>query len=483
MHGYEIHQQIKAEGIDDWFHISMPGIYYSLGKLRDRDLVTETRQRRSGGADKAIYHVTEAGRTAFFDALDKQLGGRTPPRFDYDLGVFLLNRMPVQRALTLLNQRKEYLGECVADVEARLQQMREQGVWPNRIAILDHTYRFLHMEQAWLSDLIDDIQGDSSLTTSPLRAGLMVLSGDLHDFHLPDLIRLVASGKHTGTLTITDGIVVRSIGFTHGRPTDASCIRRDSETGVQPSSTKILSDIYDLFRWQEGKFTFDQSPHPREACVPLDMSALELVLRGCRWVDNWEIIQRLVPATEAIFELGLSEDQLSGLSLNPQEQRIVEAMDSLQNVASLARSLNMTLFETSRCIYGLTAVGVLRSADLDRIRVRRAFREIAELMCRSTVAWRKAPDDRTCEDEVNSCCGSLPIRIVDGHIADETNPSLKTEHLVTLYTEFLRAQIDVVGRRFGIDNARQSFQRSIKQLVPELQDVADRVGFKKLIEA
>ena len=482
MHGYELHQLVKHEGIDDWLNVSMPGIYYSLGKLRDRALVTESRQRRAGGADKAIYRVTEAGRAAFFDALEEQLSGQSLPRFDYDLGVFFLNRMPMQRALDLLDQRQRFLATRAAEVELKLQETRRQELAAASVAILDHVARYLSVEREWLSDLIESIQGDASLDTDGQRSRLMVLSGDLHDYHLPDLIRLIASGKHSGALTVTDGIVVRTIGFAQGRPIDALCQRRGSEAAGQMHRQEVLNSIYDLFRWQEGRFTFDQSPKSREGCIPLDMSARELILRGCRWVDNWEIIQRLVPSTEAIYELVLRPGQIADLELAPGERRIVEMIDNLHDVSSVARLLGATLFETSRHIYGLVAVGILRAADLDRIRVRRAFREIAELMCHSTFPWRAGPGDHTCEDEVNACCSSLPIRIVDGHIADETLPSMPTDELVTLYTEFLRAQFAVISERFGRDRARQSFGQTITQLVPELQDVADRFGFKRLAD-
>ena len=40
--------------------------------------------------------------------------------------------------------------------------------------------------------------------------GLMLLTGDLHDFHLPDLIKLIVSSKHSGTLTVTDGTFTRT---------------------------------------------------------------------------------------------------------------------------------------------------------------------------------------------------------------------------------------------------------------------------------
>ena len=39
MHGYELYQQIQSEGIDGWFNISAAGVYYSLRKLRDQELV------------------------------------------------------------------------------------------------------------------------------------------------------------------------------------------------------------------------------------------------------------------------------------------------------------------------------------------------------------------------------------------------------------------------------------------------------------
>ena len=59
MHGYEIHRQIQAEGIDTWFNVSLAGVYYSLGKLRDQGLVAESRQRGARSARKSIYRLTE----------------------------------------------------------------------------------------------------------------------------------------------------------------------------------------------------------------------------------------------------------------------------------------------------------------------------------------------------------------------------------------------------------------------------------------
>ena len=244
-----------------------------------------------------------------------------------------------------------------------------------------------------------------------------------------------------------------------------------------------MEGLCDLFRWQEGQFTFDQEMGCEEWCVRLNLSAEDLILLGCRWVDNWAIIQRLVPSADAIFELCPASQRLDGLSLTPAEKQTVTAVDGVKDVATIARELGLTVFETSRGFYCLAAVGVVRTADLDKIRLRRVFREIAELMCRSTVAWRTSPEDRTCEEEVNQRCAHLPLCLNQGRIEDQADPQLKTDELVEMYRSFLLTQLDVVSRSFGRENARQSFQRTLSQLAPELQNVAKRYGFDRLLAA
>ena len=70
MHGYELFQQIRLEGIDAWFNVSMAGVYYSLGKLHEQGWVVESRQRAQRSARKSIYHLTQEGREAFFVAME-----------------------------------------------------------------------------------------------------------------------------------------------------------------------------------------------------------------------------------------------------------------------------------------------------------------------------------------------------------------------------------------------------------------------------
>ncbi len=215
MHGYELYQQMQAEGIDLWFNVSPAGVYYSLRKLRDQGVVAESRQRAGGSARKSIYRLTEKGRSAFFEVMDAELANRDEIYLDFDLAIYLLNKYPLVRALSHLEQRQAFLEEQAQAVRSAVAAERDNGGLPLKLAILDHKRRYLEMEQKWLADVIQSIQesGENSGVEEGGRRGLMVLSGELRHYHLPDLMRLIVSGQHSGTLKVTDGAELRTLSF------------------------------------------------------------------------------------------------------------------------------------------------------------------------------------------------------------------------------------------------------------------------------
>jgi DNA-binding PadR family transcriptional regulator len=482
MHGYELYQQIQAEGIDDWLNTSAASVYYSLRKLRDHGAVVESRQRAGSGASKSIYRLTEKGRSDFFAAMEAELSSQEEIYLDYDLAIYLLNRIPLQRAMPQLERRKAFLAAQAQRVQRGMVREQNNGQSPLKLAILDHRGRFLEMEQDWLDGVMQAVRqnGGTGEPHEVEHRGFMVLRGDLGHQHLPELIRLIASGQHSGTLRVSDGAEIRTLGFKGGQPVCASYVRQGDPPKPLSSCDEVLEGLCELFRWRDGRFTFDQQVAFPEWSVPLSCSAEELMLRGCRKVDNWAIIQTLVPSADIIFELGSVADLLERLELLPGEERVVAIADGVKDVATIARELDLTLFETSRIIYCLAAIGVLRTADLAKIRLRRVFREIAELMCERTVPWRPSPQDRSCEEEVNRRVEKLPIRLDNGRIEDRADPRLGTEELEEIYHRFLSEQFRVIDQRFGHANARQAFEQTLRQLAPELQAMAKRHGFDRL---
>jgi hypothetical protein len=478
MHGYELYQQIRAEGIDGWFHVSGAGVYYSLGKMRDQGLVAETQQRGGRSARKAIFRLTERGRAGFFASLEAELACQRACYLDYDLAVYLMNKLPVDRAIPRLEERQAHLVGQVSKVQAAQASEQNNGRSPLKLAILDHKLRFLEMERTWLADVVQRIQENGGAEGE--RGGMMNLSGDLRHHHLPDLIRLIVSGEHTGTLTLTDGADVHLLSFDDGLPVCASYQRRGTPQMRPTSLDQVIDGLCDCFHRQEGRFHFDQRTDCREFGIPLNLSAEDLILRGCRRVEDWAIIQRLVPSAETVFELGSAMPRLENLEFTVPERRVLDTVDGIKDVATIARELDTTLFEASRAFYCLAAIGLLRTADPDKIHLRRVFREIAELMCESTIPWRPEPDDRACEEEVNQRCRGLPVQLKEGRIQDRADPQLGLDELTGIYRLFLRQQFAIVSRRFGEANARGAFERALRRLSPDLQGVARRYGFDRV---
>jgi len=481
IHGYELYQTIQGEGIDGWFSISAAGVYYSLRKLHEHGLVVESRQRRGGSASKSIYRLTASGRSAFMQAMEAELASQEEPSLNYDLAIYLLNRVPMGRALPPLERREAFLAQRAKAVQAEIAEKEAREDSPLKLAILDHKLRFLEMEKEWLAGVTAGVRQESGMQVEPDNghARLMVLDGNLRDFHLPDLLYLIISGQHSGTLRVTDGNRVRTLVFAEGKLECAGCQEQRGAAALE-TCDEVVAGLCEVFGWREGRFTFDQTGERVPGCVPLECSIEGLILRGCRKVDSWAIIQQLVPSEEIIFEVGPAARRVEQLDLTPTEERVVAAVDGISDVAAIARELDMTLFDASRTFYCLAAVGVLQTADLDKILLRRVFREITEMMCRSTTPWRSSPEDRSCEQEVNERTRALPISLVDGRIKDQVGREMDTDDLKDTYTKFLSEQFSVVSRRFGRTNAQQSFDQALRQLAPELQTVAKRYGLDRL---
>lgn len=464
MHGYEIVQALRAGEIDRWFPISPTAVYYSLEKLHRQGLILGSQTRRRG-TRRTVYYLTDRGREVFFSGLESALTSRESIRFDHYLGILMLNKLPREQAQAILEQRQALFRRWEQELAESLQRARGNPLYT---AILERIITCIRMEQGWLEEIVRYLAGEEAQE----YRGLMVLTGDLREFHLPDLLKLIASGWHTGTLTVTDGVVVRTLTFHKGRPVCATSRRTE---GPVKEPAQIMNDIYDLFRWQEGQFTFDQRLGPEEGCLVLQMSVEQLILDGARWVDNWATIQRVVPTSESVFER--RDGKLpEGMELTEEERRVWEALDGIQDVTGIARTCALTEFETSKILYTLYVAGLIQPGEADKVRLRRCFREIAELICRATIPARSSPDDLSCEEEVNRCCADLPIRFNVGRIEDRTDPALPMEKLADIYRRFLQAQQRVLRNRFGEERVAAWRNQVMRQIGPGLQDVLRQYG-------
>jgi DNA-binding PadR family transcriptional regulator len=64
-HGYELEQVIEQRGMREWTQIGFSSIYFVLGKLEKRELVTA--EKPAGVKAKKVFRVTDAGRATLVE--------------------------------------------------------------------------------------------------------------------------------------------------------------------------------------------------------------------------------------------------------------------------------------------------------------------------------------------------------------------------------------------------------------------------------
>ncbi len=468
MHGYEINQALKTEDIGIWFEISTAAIYYSLNKLQRLSLIAEAHSRGSSG-DKTIYHVTDSGREAFLAGLESLLTSEKPIHSDYDLGVFMLNRLPKNHAMRLLENRITFLRQLKAQLEIKHVEAKGQLL---KQAILQHSIAIAQLDVDWLADITQQFAEAENCGSD--YQSLMSLNGNLRDFHLPDLIKLIESGNHSGTLVLNSGPRTCSITFENGQPHCAAS--QVSNVSVEDTE-QVMEHIYQLFRWQEGDFVFDQRGCPQNGCRILTLSSDLLILEAARRLESWDVIQRIVASAELLFERSDLPGDKTELLLSESELHILALTDGTKDVTAIARASGFTEFETSKTLYGLYAVGYVRPADPDKSKLRRVFREYAELMCRGALPISTKPDEASaCEDEVNKRCADLPVRLRNSSIEDQTSPSMATVALADVYRTFIQTQYTVLSLRFGRDTANVLRQQVLSRISPDLREIIELYG-------
>jgi DNA-binding PadR family transcriptional regulator len=160
----EQHHRLFAEAI------KKPTIYYQLERLvQDGDLEVRQESVEAPGTglahealalrERAVYHITERGRTHFLTLLRQALGGADAPLGDLDAGLFFLDRLAPAEAAALLRER--YVR--VARERAGLTEALGSGYIEDRAhrLVADRQLALLDAELNWLARTLIVLQPDA----------------------------------------------------------------------------------------------------------------------------------------------------------------------------------------------------------------------------------------------------------------------------------------------------------------------------------
>lgn len=231
----------------------------------------------------------------------------------------------------------------------------------------------------------------------------MAIEGSLQDVSMADICQLLAMGRKTGCLSVTDRSNFGYVYFENGRVIYASLLNRPDRLGEVLVRNGVISEqqladamavqsqrrggtpvgevlleqgvitaadlhrfirvqveeaVYHLFSWSRGTFHFDVDQRPEEDGFYLvDIPTESLLLEGARRVDEWSLIEKKVPSFDLVFEVVKDPEQDPDVELEERQARVVSLIDGERTVEDLVRASGMVEFDVGKALYALIQAG------------------------------------------------------------------------------------------------------------------------------
>ncbi len=233
----------------------------------------------------------------------------------------------------------------------------------------------------------------------------MAIEGALQDVALPDILQLLAMGRKTGCLTLTDRSNFGYIYLRNGRIIHAHVLNRPDRLGellvrnhaitrdhlsrameMQADNRgarlgeilvehgmleeealarfvrlQIEEAVYHLFTWSQGSFHFDadQAPDATDRYLT-DLPAENLLLEGARRVDEWGLIEKKIPTFDLVFVLAKDPADDDEVEITEHQRRVLPLIDGRRTVDDLVLESGLVEFDVGKALYGLIQAGFLQ---------------------------------------------------------------------------------------------------------------------------
>jgi tetratricopeptide (TPR) repeat protein len=232
----------------------------------------------------------------------------------------------------------------------------------------------------------------------------MAIEGALQDVSLPDILQLLAMGRKTGCLTLTDRsnfgyiylgdgrviyasvlnrpdrlgeLLVRNGAITReqlAEAIDAQAEERNSRLGTLLVRRGVLDEevlgrfvrlqieeaVYHLFTWSQGSFHFDADQVPDEdERFLVQLPAENLLLEGARRVDEWSLIEKKIPSFDLVFEVVKDPADDPDVELTEHQRRVLPLVDARRTVDDLVVESGLVEFDVGKALFGLLQAGFL----------------------------------------------------------------------------------------------------------------------------
>jgi hypothetical protein len=242
----------------------------------------------------------------------------------------------------------------------------------------------------------------------------VALEGNLKDFSLADMFRLLASGRKTGTLHLERPDAEGKVCFKKGRVFFASSnwnreslgrrlvkagvisekqlrqalglqkIQKKEKAGRRLGQilvdegyldSKVLENfiqdqindtLFDLFRWDDGDLRFEPEDECEDEDIGVSVSVENIIMEASRRLEIWNKIREKIPSMSTVFVMAAAPgDKSMEIHLKPKEWMLLCYLHGHRTVRDLIDLTGYNDFETAKILYGMYSVGLIEKVDAD----------------------------------------------------------------------------------------------------------------------
>jgi len=236
----------------------------------------------------------------------------------------------------------------------------------------------------------------------------VALEGNLKDFSLTDMFRLLASGRKSGTLYLERSDAQGKVCFDKGRVFFASSnwnreslgrrlvkagvisekqlrqalglqkIQKKEKAGRRLGQilvdegyldSKVLENfiqdqindtLFDLFRWEEGNLRFEADENCEDEDIGVAVSVENIIMEASRRLEIWNKIREKIPSMDTSFTMASAPgDKSMEIHLKPKEWMLLCYLHGRRTVRELIELTGYNDFETAKILYGMHAAGLI----------------------------------------------------------------------------------------------------------------------------
>ena len=234
----------------------------------------------------------------------------------------------------------------------------------------------------------------------------MPIQGPLHELGLTDLLQLIHLSRKTGTLTVRSarssltaelefergavvgarapgeaprlGQLLMRAGQVTPRQLERALAEQRLGSGRRLGAILVESEgvaaeeverqlrfqveetVFDLVRWSEGEFHFEEGAVEDHGPVVLRLPTEGLLLESLRRMDEWSAFSDAPPDTDLVPGLVEAEHaDAPALDLQPAEWEVLAAVDGERSLRAIAHQLGRAEFEVAKAVFALVSAGVV----------------------------------------------------------------------------------------------------------------------------